>query len=181
MGGIGFEPVTLSLSSLPTTSPGQDEGRHRAELSDLQRHGDDSSRQLWTRLADIALTLRSSGSGNNRTRRTWEELTPCPCWADSQRAAQRSRGMVSTPLSSLCFGSRASPPPSFSQTSSRWSVCPLAPAWGVLPVRGCGASPAPDGVCPTRNQIDSRSAFAAACRRSLTSDSSRAARSMRSC
>ena len=31
------------------------------------------------------------------------------------------------------------------------------------------------------NQIDSRSAFAAACRRSLTSASSRAARSMRSC
>ena len=34
---------------------------------------------------------------------------------------------------------------------------------------------------PTLTQMDSRSAFAAACRRSLTSASSRAARSMRSC
>jgi hypothetical protein len=49
-----------SLSSLPTASPGQDEGRHRAELGDLQRRREDSSRQLWTRLADIALALRSS-------------------------------------------------------------------------------------------------------------------------
>jgi class 3 adenylate cyclase len=41
-------------------------------------------------------------------------------------------------------------------------------------------SPPPSGNA-TGNQSDSRSAFAAACRRELTSASSRAARSMRSC